>query len=76
MRERLVSVLGSVLLIAVTATWGQRVINSQSALTDDASLEATMTFIQAKLNSIGAVRYVTHAHDLQKWGRMDKQLQG
>jgi hypothetical protein len=34
----------------------------------DNSLEATMKFIQDKLNSIGPVKYVTHAHDARNGG--------
>ena len=56
------------LLFAITTAWAQKASQQPERLAQDASLEATMTFIQVKLNSIGAVKYVARAHDSENGG--------
>ncbi len=57
-----------VLLFPTATTWAQSRNQQQQRLTQAGGLEATMKFIQDKLNSIGPVKYVAHAHDGRNGG--------
>jgi hypothetical protein len=54
-----------VLLSVSAAVWAQQANRLQNRAAQDSGLEATMKYIQEKLNSIGPVYYVSQAHDSQ-----------
>ena len=52
-----------VFLLLSAAIWAQQKNQQSGRASQDDSLDATMKFIQEKLNSIGPVNYVSHGHD-------------
>jgi hypothetical protein len=68
LQRKLVYLVSIVLLFPTTTTWAQKGNQQPERLSQAGGLEATMKFIQDKLNSIGPVKYVTHAHDGQNGG--------
>jgi len=68
MQRKLGYCIAIVLLFPTATTWGQSRNQQQQRLTQAGGLEATMKFIQDKLNSIGPVKYVAHAHDGRNGG--------
>jgi hypothetical protein len=68
MQRKLVYCVAIVFLFPAAITWAQNRNQQQERLTQAGGLEATMKFIQDKLNSIGPVKYVAHTHDVRNGG--------
>lgn len=72
--RRLQYLVAIVLLFFAKATSAQQKNQPSERLTQEHGLEATMKFIQDKLNSIGPVNYTARAHDSRNGGDWTNQF--